>query len=165
MSINANTVVFFDASCLVAASGSPTGGSGFLLEVCIRHLLQAAVSQPVLLEAERNVLEQLRPEALPNFRRLVAITPWTVTPLPSLRERRRFAQLVGEKDEHVLAGAIESGAEFLLTLDKPLAERVNRSGLPIRAITPGEFITGVLIEHDDYLLFFNRFLIKIFRKF
>jgi predicted nucleic acid-binding protein len=58
--------------------------------------------------------------------------------------------VAGEKDEHVLAAAIESGADYLLTLDKPLAARVNQSGLPIRAVSPGEFITTVLIRHEDY---------------
>jgi len=151
MSISADTLIFFDASCLVAASGSPSGGSGFLLQVCARRLLRAAVSQPVLLETERNVIEQLRPDALPNLRRLVATVPWIVTSLPSSPGRIRFEQLVGAKDEHVLAAAVESGAEFLLTLDKPLEERVNQSGLPIRALSPGEFIRTVLPDHEDFL--------------
>lgn len=150
MSIDANTLIFFDSSCLVAASGSPTGGSGFLLSVCGRRLLKGAVSQPVLLEAERNVIEQLRPEALDNFHRLVAAIPLVVAPLPPKTTRRDYEQAVGEKDEHVLAAAIESGAEFLLTLDKPFERRVNQAGVGIRAISPGEFITGILPEHDNY---------------
>lgn len=54
MNIDRNTLLFFDASCLIAAAGSPTGGSGFLLALCARGLLRAACSQPVLVEAERN---------------------------------------------------------------------------------------------------------------
>jgi predicted nucleic acid-binding protein len=150
MTINANTLVFFDASCLVAASGSPTGGSGFLLDVCARGLLQAAVSQPVLIEAERNVIEQLRPQALSTFHRIVATTPWIIVPLPPRRQRRQYERIAGQKDEHVLAAAIESGAQFLLLLDKPFQQGVSQSGLPIRALSPGEFITTVLIEHEDY---------------
>src|SRR4051794_40942765 len=100
MTIDAQTLVFFDASCLVAASGSPTGGSGFLLETCARRLLRAAVSQPVLIEAERNVVEQLRPEAFQTFRRLVATVPWTVVPLPPRGQRREYERIAGAKDEH-----------------------------------------------------------------
>ena len=150
MSIDSTTVVFFDASCLVAASGSPTGGSSFLLSVCERGFLQAAVSQPVLLEAERNVIEQLRPEALDRFHRLVATTPWTVVPLPPRRQRRQYQSIVGEKDGHVLAATIEGQAESLLILDKPLERQVNQAALPIRALSPGEFITTVLTQHVDY---------------
>ena len=65
-------------------------------------------------------------------------------------QRQRFAEVVGEKDEHVLAAAIESGAAFLITLDKPLERGVNQSSLPIRAISPRDFITSVLPEHDNY---------------
>jgi len=44
MTIDQDTVVFFDASCLIAAAGSTSGGSGFLLSLCARGLLQGAVS-------------------------------------------------------------------------------------------------------------------------
>ncbi|MBI2942103.1 MAG: hypothetical protein HYY04_16860 [Chloroflexi bacterium] len=33
MTIDLTTILFFDASCLIAAAGSPTGGSGFLLSL------------------------------------------------------------------------------------------------------------------------------------
>ena len=150
MSVDANTLVFFDASCLVAASGSPLGGSGFLLSICARGFLSGAVSQPVLLETERNVSEQLSPEALTTYHRLIATTPLLVVPLPSRKERRQYDLLVGRKDEHVLAAAIAAGAEFLLTLDKPLERKVNLADRAIRALSPGDFITTVLIEHVDY---------------
>jgi hypothetical protein len=55
MKIDQNTILFFDATCLIAASGSPDGGSGFLLSLCARQLLRGSISQPVLLEAERNI--------------------------------------------------------------------------------------------------------------
>jgi hypothetical protein len=43
MVIDRDTLLFFDASCLLAAAGSSTGGSAFLLSVCIRGFLKAAV--------------------------------------------------------------------------------------------------------------------------
>jgi hypothetical protein len=95
MSINAHTLIFFDASCLVAAAGSPAGGSGFLLTVCSRQLLKAAVSQPVLVETERNVIEQVRPEALDTFHRFVATTPWTIVPLLARSQRHQYEEIVG----------------------------------------------------------------------
>ena len=42
MPIDHQTLLFFDASWLIAAAGSPTGGSGFLLARCARHLLRGA---------------------------------------------------------------------------------------------------------------------------
>lgn len=150
MTVGPTSLLFFDASCLIAATGSPTGGSGFLLSVCARGLLQAAVSQAVLLEAERNIHLKLPPDALGAYHRLVMLTPMTVVPLPSKVDQRRYRSIVGEKDEHVVAAAIAAGAPFLLTLDTRLETSVNQAKLPIQALSPGAFIKTVLIHHVDY---------------
>lgn len=55
MVLSQQTLLFFDASSLVAAAGSPTGGSAFLLLVCQKGFLRASSSQGVLIEAERNI--------------------------------------------------------------------------------------------------------------
>jgi hypothetical protein len=67
MSINKNTPIFFVSSCLIATAGSPTGGSGFLLSLCAKGYLKAVVSQPVLLEAQRNIQAKLGKEAIERF--------------------------------------------------------------------------------------------------
>src|SRR3990172_350058 len=131
MTIDHQTLLFFDASCLIAAAGSPSGGSGFLLSLCARDLLKAAVSQPVLLEAERNVLAKLAPHALDTYHRLVVITPMTMVPLPAEAEQRKYREIAGQKDEHVVAAAIAAQAPFLLTLDKGLEDSVNAAHLPV----------------------------------
>ena len=148
--INRDTLLFFDASCLVAAAGSPSGGSAFLLSYCASGLLRAAVSQPVLLEAERNILRKLGPEVLHAYRRLVLLTPLSVVELPPAAEASWWTGLVNQKDEHVLIAAMEAQAQYLLTLDRGLAEQVNRANLALRALSPGEFIRIVLIHHEDY---------------
>jgi predicted nucleic acid-binding protein len=149
MSIDRSTVLFFDASCLVAASGSATGGSTFPLAVCARGFLTAAVSQPVLIEAERNVIENLQPNALLMYYRLVAATPLVILPLPPRSQRRRYEEIVGNKDEHVLRAATEGGADYLLTLDQQLGQRVNQAHLTLQAIAPGDFIKRILPDHPD----------------
>ncbi len=70
--------------------------------------------------------------------------------MPSKAEQRQYREIVGEKDEHVIAAAIAAEASFLLTLDKGLEERVNETKLPIQALSPGTFITTVLIHHVAY---------------
>ena len=150
MIVDNTTLLFFDASCLIAAAGSPSGGSGFLLSLCGRDLLQAAVSQPVLLEAERNIAAKLGPVALETYHRLVVVTPMTIVSLPPPAEQRQYRDIAGEKDEHVVAAAIVGEADFLLTLDKKLEERVNAANLPIRALSPGDFIKTVLVQHIEY---------------
>jgi predicted nucleic acid-binding protein len=150
MIIDDTTLIFFDASCLIAAAGSPSGGSGFLLSLCGRGFLQPAVSQPVLLEAERNIAAKLGPVALETYHRQVVVTPMTIVSLPSKTEQSQYREIVGEKDEHVVAAAIVGEADFLLTLDKKLEERVNAANLPIQAFSPGTFITTILVQHIEY---------------
>lgn len=82
MRIDRDTLVFFDASCLVAAAGSPTGGSGFLLSLCARRLLRGAISHMVLLEAEHSIQAKLSPLVLSHFHELLQVVPLVVTPVP-----------------------------------------------------------------------------------
>lgn len=84
MIIDRATRVFFDVSCLIAAAGSPTGGSGFLLSVCSRRLLTGVVSQVVLLEADRNIQGKLGLAALQRYRTLLQTTPLLVAAVPVL---------------------------------------------------------------------------------
>ena len=67
MTIDRNTLLFFDSSCLIAAPGSPNGGSDFLLLLCARGYLKAAISQPVLLEVQINILSKLGDESKKGF--------------------------------------------------------------------------------------------------
>ena len=68
MGVDRFTLVFFDASCLIAAARSPSGGSGFLLWRCARDFLRAAVSHLVLLEAKTNIVAKLPAAALATHR-------------------------------------------------------------------------------------------------
>ncbi|MGE5532223.1 MAG: PIN domain-containing protein [Bacteroidota bacterium] len=150
MSVTATTLLFFDASALIAAAGSQTGGSAFLLTICGRGFLRAAVSYAVLAEAEGNILTNLPEAALTRYRQQVLSVPMVIAPLPPARELQEASRVVGEKDAHVLAAALALRAPYLVTLDKPLAARVNDAGLSVRAVSPKEFITGLLPTHPAY---------------
>jgi hypothetical protein len=106
MTIDRNTLMFFDASCLIAAAGSPTGGSGFLLSLCARGYLRAAVSQIVLLEAQRNIQKKLGGETINRFYNLLAVVPFSLASLPSQMELERLASRVNNKDAHVIGAAL-----------------------------------------------------------
>lgn len=150
MNVGPIAPVFFDASCLTAAAGSPKGGSGFLLAQCHRGFLTAAVSESVLVEAERNVINKMDAAALANYHRLVVQLQKIVIPAPSPEQLLPYRGMVTTKDEHVVAAAILAGASVVLTLDKELSEQINQANLPLRALTAGEFIKTVLVHHPDY---------------
>ncbi len=150
MTIDRNTLLFFDSSCLIAAAGSPSGGSSFLLSLCSRELLSGAVSQPVLLEAHRNIQLKLGENALSRLYRLLTVVPFVLAPIPPKDQFEELIKSVNEKDLHVVGAAIAINAQFLLTLDKGLAVEVNRAGVGIQALSPGDFIKTVLKTHVDY---------------
>ncbi len=150
MQIYRNTILFFDASCLIAAAGSPTGGSGFLLTLCAKGLIKAAVSQHVLLEAQRNIQSKLGAKATNHFYNFISIVPFSLATLPGENKLKRLEKIVNKKDVHVLAASLEIHAPFLLALDKGFITEVNQANLGIQALMPGEFIKIILPKHIDY---------------
>ena len=150
MRIGRTTALFFDASCLIAAAGSPIGGSGFLLSLCARRLLRPVISLVVLLEAERNIQEKRGPLVVRAYHSLLISVPFIVAPVPPTPASAQWRQVVNAKDLHVVAAALASEVPYLLTLDQNLIAELAKTDLPFRALTPGAFIKEVLIHHPDY---------------
>jgi len=141
--------VFIDASVYVAAAHSPTGGSSLLLEILKAHpRYRGVASRLVLLEAERNVQAKFGEADLARFYRLLADLDPEMVPTPSADTLGVASALVGEGDAHVLAAALAASCAFLVTLDRAafLTERVLNAGLPLRPLTPGDFLNEVLSQ-------------------
>lgn len=153
MTIDRSTSIFFDASCLIAAAGSPSGGSGFLLSLCARDLLRPVVSQFVLYEAEHNIRQKLGQHVLHDFQALLIRIPFTVTSVPMISTGAPWLIAVNAKDAHVVVAVLASESPYLLTLDRNLIAEVSRANLPFQALTPGTFIKEVLVQHSDYSTF------------
>jgi predicted nucleic acid-binding protein len=141
--------VFVDASVWIAAAASPTGGSSLVLEVCTGKSFAVICSQRVLLEAQQNIRDKMTTREMVRFYQLLAAaSPFQVAPVTAETEAQ-YAEITGPKDAHVVAAAVRGGAAFLVTLDRRhLAnDRVRAAGLPLEALTPGEFIRLILAEH------------------
>jgi predicted nucleic acid-binding protein len=151
MSLDRTTSVFFDAASLFAASHSPTGGSAYVVLVCQFGYLQALVSHAILTETERNLLNKSTAEAFSRYRQLIASTPLQLVSAPAESLVRQYEPTFFE-DAHVVASALGSQAQYLVTLDQRFVERIRQSNLPIIAISPKEFIQTVLPNHPDYEL-------------
>ncbi len=140
-------LVFIDASVYVAAARSPTGGSSLVLEMLKVHPgYRGVASRLVLLEAERNIQAKFGEADLARFYRLLADLDPEMVPTPPGDSLRVAFALVGERDAHVLAAALAANCALLVTLDRPafLTERVLNAGLPLRPLTPGDFLNEVL---------------------
>jgi len=134
--------LFLDASVFIAAAGSPQGGSSAVLELCRRGRFYALCTRLVLLEAEKNISRKMGREALLRFYRTLAELKPILEPPPAAEEIAACEPLVGEKDANVLAAALKSGADILLTLDRKhfMTGKVSEAGLKLRIATPGDFL-------------------------
>ena len=138
--------VFFDASALITAGASPSGGSALVASVCKSGLATPLVSRLVLWEAERNLRGKFPATALLEFYRLMGELEPQVVPDPTPAAIRKASAVVPAKDAHVLAGARAGKATHLLTLDRRhfLGTKTREAILPIIVCTPGEFLRAIL---------------------
>ena len=115
------------------------------MDVCSGQRFGGAVTALVMHEARLNIAEKFGEAELVRFyQQIAALDPEMVPPPPSERIAE-CVPLTTAKDAHVLAAALECKAEYLLTLDRRhlLTGIVLEAGLPVRLLTPGEFLNQV----------------------
>ena len=115
------------------------------MEVCRGPRFRAAMTTRVLMEARRNVGGNLGEQELLGLYRDIASLDPVMVPPPSAQRIAECVPLTTAKDAHVLAGALECGADYLLTLDRRhlLNPTVLSADLPVRVMTPGDFLDEV----------------------
>ena len=135
--------LFLDANVLVAGSGSPGGGSGAILRLLEFNIpnFQGVVSQQVLVEAERNIKRKL-PRGMKRYQQIVANIRLEVQADPSREDILRCAELISSKDAPILAAAINTRADLLITLDTRhfMTDQLKAASLSMNIVTPGEFL-------------------------
>ena len=104
----------------------------------------------VLLKACWNIAEKLGETELLRFYQQMAVLGPEMVPSPSRVQMERCIPPSRGKDAHVLAGALECGAAYLVTLDRRhlLTPAVESAGLPVRVMTPGDFLREVVIQEE-----------------
>ncbi|MBI3442395.1 MAG: PIN domain-containing protein [Candidatus Sungbacteria bacterium] len=137
--------VFLDANIFFAAVRSSTGGSYFIMELAKQGHIRIVTVAYALVEAERNIEEKIGEGALhAHYENLLAARPiiQSVVKIPFIFASK-LATVMPEKDIPILAGALVSGAEALITLDRKHFlenEKLLKIGIPIPIITPGDFL-------------------------
>lgn len=139
---------FLDANIFVAAAASQQGGSALLLEAAKKHRLEIVSSRLALLEAERNIQKKFPSRVLDRFHRLLREVPLLIVPSPPAEEVRRYHPLIHEKDAPILAAAVSSRADFLVTLDRRdfMSAKLRRASMPLRMVTPREFFRSTSFQ-------------------
>lgn len=137
--------VFFDASVIIAAILSPTGGSAKLLTLAKNKTIVAITSQTVIDEVidHADKLHQTPEEILSYIKESDVLVRERVTQ----KEIEKVSAIVDPTDAHLLVGARGATCQYLVTLDKKhlLRADVRRSVAPIRIVNPKELL-GKLVR-------------------
>ena len=108
--------VFVDSSVFFAAAYSVTGSAHDLFHAALRDRVALVLSDYVLDETERNLLESA-PRAHPAFPRFRASLPYQVTNPPK-RLVVETAAVVVAKDAPIIAAARAAQADLVATYDR-----------------------------------------------
>lgn len=137
---NPPLTVFLDTSVVLSGLASPTGGSRKLFEAALVKKLNLLVTYLVVEEASRN-LEKLDLESS-ALQKLFEEGILKLKPNPPEELIRKFDTLTKDPDDaHVLSGAVLSGAQALVSLDKKgiVTSTIKKALRPMLVATPKEF--------------------------
>lgn len=129
--------LFLDSSVLFTAVNSPMGGSSKLFTLTNVSLY---VSRIVLHEVEKNVRQKLASYNLDRF--FMFVTKLNIiTKIPTDTLIKKASKVIVEKDAVILAEAMSSNCDYLITLDKKdfLKEKVYKFIKPKKVLTPKMF--------------------------
>lgn len=130
--------VFIDSDVLIAGAASTRGASHLVLRLGELGLIDLVSSAQVRAEVERNLATKV-PAALPAFQLLADAACRWIDDL----DKQQSAAVRGwahPKDAPILAAAVASGCEWLLTFNTK--DFRPRGGL-IRVLAPGDFIQAL----------------------
>jgi uncharacterized protein len=135
--------VFLDTNVIFSALYSSRGAPGAILAHFIDGRISVVISQQVLEEVIRTIKEKL-PEALPALKRLLLNAAPEICADPAAEMVSRWLKILQPGDAAILAVAIATEADCLVTGDNHFLENpVAMSQAGIKIITPASFLKMV----------------------
>lgn len=139
--------VFLDASVIIAALLSPSGGSFRLLQESHDGRLKSLTNRYVHAEV-MTVLARKYPAHIERWSKLISWGRVKIQSNPSGRRLHQVLNLIHPEDAAVLAGALQAKADFMVSLDQRdfLTQRLRDARLPIIIATPRQFFQAHWID-------------------
>lgn len=141
--------VYFDASVIISALLSKTGGSREMIRLVQRGFIKGLTSQSVVEE----VLEEDKPTKLKKqkeeIEKFIAQSGLIVRKGILEQETQPYKNLIDIEDAHLIAGAKLTMSSYLVTLDKKhlLIKGVKNKFLPLKIVSPKEFLQEITREN------------------
>jgi predicted nucleic acid-binding protein len=131
--------LFLDSSALISGLNRPTGGAGIIISGFLSGLFFIYISDQVIEEVQRNIQTKF-PLLKDRFLAFLLARP-KIVKQPSLNEIRKAYELIRTEDAPILAAAIKSKSDFLITWDtKHFLKKDVISNVSFIICTPKEFI-------------------------
>ena len=140
--------VFLDSNVILSGLLSDKGSPRIILDILSLGLpvLSGATGQYNIMEIERNLKKKM-PDVIPIYKKYLPVINLEIIPLPSSTMVNRLSKHIPAKDAPVLASAISSRADYLVTGDKKDFFKPGAKGkYGFKIISPSEFVEKILPE-------------------
>lgn len=138
--------VFFDASVIIAALLSQTGGSAFLFE----YIKIGKIIGITSLTAIDEILEEDKPGKLHRSKRelekFISSSGLLIRERINEQDIAPYQGMIDTEDAHLIAGAKLTKCEYLVTLDKKhlLKADIQKQFLPLQIVSPKELLEAII---------------------
>lgn len=138
--------VLFDASVIIAALLSPSGGSSLLFAYIKAETVKGITSLTVIdeiLEEDKSKKLKLTKKELEQF---ITDSGLLIRERITSSDIDPYQGLVDIEDAHLIAGANLTGCEYLVTFDKKhlLNEAIRKRFLPLKIVSPKELLSEIV---------------------
>lgn len=138
--------VFFDASVIIAALLSPTGGSSLLFKYIKLGKIVGITSQTAIdeiLEEDKSAKINKSKEEIEQF---ITQSSLLIRKAITVNEITAYKDKIDVEDAHLVAGAKLTKCSYLVTLDKKhlLRNDIQKTFLPLKIVSPKELLEEII---------------------
>lgn len=137
--------VFFDASVIISALLSPSGGSSLLIRLNQTGKIIGFTSETVIEEIiDEEKFEKLQ-KSQEEIKDFISKSKLIVIESIGLNEWKIYENKVDEEDAHLISGSIQTNCQYLVTLDKKhlLRQDIKNKFLPLKIVNPKELLEEI----------------------
>lgn len=138
--------IFIDTSVLYSACESRTGASAKILQLSRQDKIQGYISKYVIDEIKRNVSMKLNQIGKQRLNFYMLQTHLSIAESLTNEEIIKCEKVINEKDAPILAAALKSKVNFLITLNTNdfMQQRIKKFAKTLKIMTPRDFIKNKL---------------------
>lgn len=134
--------IFLDSNVLLSGLLSEKGAPRVLLDIlCLDlPLVKGVTGEYNIQEIERNIKKRL-PAILYIYQSYFPKLRLEIIPIPSIDTVKPYIGMIAAKDALVLASAVTSSADYLVTGDKKDFDKLKDSAaIPVKVVSPSELV-------------------------